>query len=78
VDSPRVAGPWYLDERGYATLRGGASTGLQSGAREEPLGQCKPGDIVLMHLPDFDATLDYDPSAWWLCELESIDGSDVS
>lgn len=78
LDSRRVAGPWYLDERGFATLRSGTSAGLRSGACEEVLGHCKPGDIVLMHLPDFDPTLDYDPLAWWLCELESIDASEAS
>lgn len=76
LDSARVAGPWYLDH-GYARLTGGASPGLISAAREDEIGHCAPGDMVLAHLPDFDPTVEHDSQAWWLCEVCSIDDDDA-
>ncbi len=76
LDSPGVAGPWYL-EHGYARLLGGRSPGLISAAQQDHIGHCAPGELVLVHLPDFDPTIEHDARAWWLCEVCEVDGDDA-
>ncbi len=77
LETARDAGPWYLD-RGYARLGHGSNGSKISAAREDRLARCTPGEMVLAHLPDFDPTIDYDPNAWWLCEVTAVDGDDAS
>jgi hypothetical protein len=45
-------------------------TAIRNGrVAESTLGQCHPGERVLVRLPPFEPN-----DEWWLCEIESIDG----
>jgi len=46
----------------------------QGRAAEASLGECRPGERVLVR----DRALFKDPSGWWLCEVEAVNGGDIA
>src|SRR5689334_15303247 len=69
---------FHLD--GPAQLEGGMlhyekdGQSLEGRAKEAPLGDCAPGERVLLR----DRALFKEATGWWLCEVEAVNGQDIA